>query len=1745
MKTNLLMIGDHSGKLIPSLISAAVLQGAGKLSVLDIFHLRTTEAPPSYESFAEDLASCRRALGPEAAAAYPLHFQVSCQSEFISLPEYQELWKNEQNQSLLSALRGTGVPFSLGTDREAAFWVCASVLKNVSEKLPLFSGWIDEINRSAESDSLALTLLFDPTNALEAGIAMAFIRGLRHMVSGKELFLTLIAADQTNASHPEERNHSVLSFLRQLKEYHLFRDGKTDGDGADALWLLSLPSSFAGAEEMDSAWLAFPIVQILLQCASGDPSLHRGVCLYSLSDDVAWNPLNRNSLPLRAFLRTAVWFVSTVSPACRALSDSNAEKRGALSIQRGALARFLGKKQKDQPQLLLDFPCFQRLLSELLQQLIRQLHSLPSSLIPSEEAETQWRDAVNACGRAVTTASEYDVLKAEADESGLSRVMPVHRSSLEDTDEEKMLRRLDDLAEKLDSQIAGRNEFFRILGGYRSFQVIRDCREKCAIAAAVSLQRLERLKSVSDSEHIAILAEERRLKKLQAAIRRCEKDLKEFCEKGLDRSLPSGNGFARPSPEAVFLGADLRSQLQERLSGNLSAEKNLRDHFSELIPKCPFPDEKTMTRKILKAYESAELTGTMDLFSIAWRTIREEETPPDPESFSSLLPEVYLLPDLHPEAKVSELSELIAMFPIQAEAEEDHNISGLFAYLLLLQYRQFVSDRLALSFATLEGSRSELIAAWLDIHSVPEASVVSVRQKDISLPFGIILPHKGLIPAKFGKEHGSFIPPHFPWYNRDSMKFENPEGLLFGPDRQILQQAFGLLKGETEADFPGMPERPVPEAEDGDPRPISGEAALSSDFSIFMQSVYGLWEYKQFRSVLSRHVLHYEAMSTGKDPLLSLLAGRTLSLSIPADAGDIAYYYWKEIPFVREDPRALFTGIQTPEFHLIRKTLSAECSLLAENSDNYRDKLVQHLQKALDHSADIFPAALSVVRNLLDEMSKPLSGSSVTLSWPWDPHSPSIQVIFSECLGEPLALSAVHPFSDLMISFPARGSDVIGDALFKQICKVEKLPAADRSESQEQSDVPERSEAEEPPKDPQTFQEAEDAVLPPIDAAFAAAICLFPEGRTLIQRRFLSFRRTEENGIQAVMNLEGAFSLQLIRLYPAEEILKVYSDEIPTVAVWPYVPFQPEQWRSYDLYLHRSALIRISVLSEDGTEKEAPETDDLRSVISMTSFPLCLLFHIGSKSAGALPNLLPRPILQEGGEVSVCMDFGASATSVLLYGNHNASPLNNSSAVRTLLMNPVRFQRLLQDEFISAPSSSLFSSIIHTFGETHDPDTVSFQEGNIVMNASLADRLLFSSAYADGSLAWNEPRALPLKLLIYQSMMTSALDARLGGASGLSWIIALPDGIPPARRMELVSLFRSIAKQVSEASGFTNPPEAPQLSFVSDTSAATAFFRSVRPDLTQGGLMILDLGASSIDLSIALRGRSAAEFGIHLPTGHHSFLLPILLKNPDLLFNSFSWIQDPQFQEALSGFHALLDQAKNNSASLTKVMFAADAFLAENSELLSFAISQLLLSSEPDFLSAVLLFHWSFLLMMTGMLYYSISVDPMRNDTLSPDMPVFLSGRGFTLLHRLPNPISQGLWAILNMFRCPNGAVLRLETSPQPKFEIASGLSFATQQTTDDPPPVSPAPALLPIRPETLLPEFLLRFRNEFPAAANRLFPAFFTMDYYHPFSDYGESVLSSSILPFSSEFLSENPYLRLSSWPSVLLDTIYDSRRE
>lgn len=1748
-------------------LSAGVTKEVPELSLLRVPFTSLTGVN---DAMLRDFRTCSRLF--DGCGALPcFRTALSWETCPLTLPPRAAFSAGEQAELLPDALRGRDMPFSYPTDPEAAEWALSHLLEEESEQILPFLKLRDRLREELQAgEEIRLMLLCDPCSGLAAGAAAALLRFFRAGFGERAPFLGLFLIPEPTGPAAAELTGAAAEFLRSLSRRNLVRaaDDRPSA-GADAAWLLSLPASLGPTPDSRRP-VRFALARALAESFTGKtPSA--GIHTRELPAVLSLSALGEEANTAAAAIRAAVWSLCDILPALRQYFDHPVLLRSLAPASRNGLFRRLFR-QGDQAGMPEEFQVVERVLKVMLLELLSLIRDLPEPLREAEKASALWQEAVRACGRVVTVASEYDVSRREARDSGVDRVAPVHRVSMADTEEEQMLRKLDDLAAELADARAAREGVFEKIGGYRARQALEDCLSRCLEAERSAKDKLSSMPSDTPEERFALALQERRVRLLGAAVARCEQDI---------AKIKSPEALSRPAegrPEAPWSGEILESAHAEQLFTLLTgdgaaaeeAARALRDHMDTLLSRPEGQqDVKALLKSLLSACRGKEESGAplrtllCGIFSACLAECA-------PLRFSPLteLPSVALLPDMEGTERFLTVSEMGRSMLAPPRPDRTAFLRGLLALLLLRQYRRRGAEEASLSIRVCRPEDSPLSRVWLSSRGTDRAWIVSLvrnehEEDEIRLPFAVLLPGRLPEAAFLTKAHHALIPAFCVWYRPEERVFEDPCPYLSEGDRSILTELFTRLRSLLK-----------------DPRSRELSAFLSDwhrdlmqshpadredpQFEIRLKAACALVRLPAWKKDLSRLSSFFER-SLGEDPLCACLSGEDQPFPAAACAApDDILYTFRGTPFARESSQRLLESPCLPGESALLSSLNAECEILSHSSDDYHEALIAGLTDLLARCPKAAPSARETAERLLEKAKEPVEEQVTELTWPWDTVSASVLTILNECLGKELGAAALHPFSDALALFPARGGEIIGDALLSRMCvigpKEEAPSAAEKAEEKASGenafgenasgenafgenapgDIARGESAEQPPESPRI---PADAVLPPLSLPFASALCGLSEGRTLLQEGFLTFSR-ESGGIRSVMTLEGAFTLKLVRLWREEEIVSLYTHDMPTLALWPALPLPKDLWHVYYVYAHLTEGFRFTVCAEDGEIRDL-EGGAPRCAGCFPAFPRCFALLKEDRCLGALPNLLPPPELPVSGDWTACLDFGSAASSVVFSAEDSRWPLQGAGLVRCLLRCPSASEELLWREFMPAvPLAPILPGALRIFrntpfasGSAESP--VPFRDGSIFLSASLRDVLEVPPEALYTDLKWNEEKGRASGLYLHQLMLLCALQARCGGASSLGWRAAVPDEMAPGGREKLTEMLTELALRVSRESGLPLPPKAAPASFAPESSALGAYFRLCSPEETRGGFLLLDLGADTADISLFLRGRDAAVRSCQLPLGIHYMLLPSLLRRPAILTEDFSFLPDPVFQQNLASLRSVLENARTSAAHLRQARYALDAFIADYAETLHDALLQRMNGNAPGRTGALLLLHFSYLMMLTGLVLLQVAGDPGRNDFLPERMSLCLSGRGAGLIESLTPRVKTSLWKILTMFRNPRVSSLSLLFSAEKKLEIPVGLSCLSEVRSGLP-QAAPVPVTISVRPEELLPEFLNRFRREFPAEAQLLFPHLYSQDPWHPFTPWGMETISGALRSaFSREESAAvpRPYSALSACIGLLLE--------
>lgn len=1708
MLSYLLSIGNTAERLLPDIFTALSCGAVHPVGSLSVFCLsENNHSAGETASLAADLSAAHVLMSSaeEESSLFPCSFSFSsCVPVFRSA---RELSDDSGDSLLISALRGKGIPFSCHTDREAVEWCVADLLSRPDDPSMMeFTAWLDSIVLASEKAPVRLTCMADLADPFSSGMILALLNHFRKVFNNRPVSVFMVALAATASPVPDTLFPMLRSSFQELEQRGLVCSPDTDSPhDVYAMWFLSIPSSMM--ESPDSLRFLAPFAAKILSsvCLKDDlpaPGLHTietdGTLSLSMLDDCAPS--------FAAAVNLYVWLYLDLLPSLT--NYLTHPSRLAVNVRASVFRRLLSDDRlADSTDLL------QRTLRELLSRILAFMKCIPASLRMSPESVTLWQQAVEACGRTVTIAAEYNTARSEAKENGLDSVRPVHRDSLADTDEERLIRRIEDMKAQLDDETKKRDEILSVLGGFRSMQVRLDCLIRCQ--SALKSAQDKAAKEQDRNDRLSVLMLERRIRLLKAAVSWCEEELQ---AETLHTLSASPSAFSRlPDPyEGTVFDPAAAHLLESFLSPEGKPEPQSR--VVSLFHGLPFADDRTRWRALQEKCKSSESGCTLPFILNHAMAICLEDLSSCVFTSQGDMPPLQLLPDLIPLSPLLQIRDILRILPGRVDSDVSlHECRGIFSMLVLRQYRRPSADDSLLHAECCVPGSSPVLAYWLETHQAEKVYILSLRSHEKSEPFALMLPGGRLIPAKRTASHIQLVPSFATWFDPDKNLFSDPCACLGEGDRLLLRQCIGAYLSFSSAALSAPLQQFLSQFLADLPDRFS-RLTDKDGLSSRLRAVCGLPALPAYSDYITVSTVYYEHFLSEDIIGNYLLGTEHFPANICSDIPEEKLYSFRGVPFARDDSALLLDSAHAAGEDYVIRCLQNECSLLSEYSDDYRDSLVRNIQDLLDHHTDSIPEAVRIAEDLLKESQEPVQKREPAFEWPWDVHSLSMKTVLRECLGDELGSSAITPFSEFLAVFPARGNDVIGDVLLSSMCSIPPQNSYVQSDSESESIVP-------------------DAVLPPLSPAFAAVLCSLPEGRTLFRPGLFTFERNMNDTVKVTLTLDGVFPVRLIRVYTSDEILYLYSHDIPTVAVWPALPFPPEDWKSYFAFAHLTESYSVSAAAACHDFTVLDRSADGRCTAVFDSFPICFSLFRDDKSIGAVPNILPKPAITPGEPTCICVDFGSSGVSVVFATDHRREPLHGPCMVRTLLSNPSSSKEILRREFLpSVPVSALFPTVSRIFRNVPGADPVPFSDGIVLMSSDLQDLSSTPSDAVYTSLKWEEDKGRSGSLCLHQILLIAALQARCEGAPSVSWRFSLPDEMAKEGKEKLMDLFLSTAGKVMSESGYSSLSDDLSVSFASDSSALGAYFRCCAPDETRGGFIVLDLGSCTADISLFLRGREQAVRTCQIPLGVQYMFFPTLLKDPDLLSREFSFVEEPGFRSDLAVLSECLRSAGTDPVSLRRARIAFDYMISDHLPLMVSAALHAFSAGTPSKAGALLLLHLSYLMMLSGLVLLQIAADPGRNDFLPESMTLFLAGRGSLLMETLPPELKASLWHFLSMFRNRRVSSLSLLFSSEKKMEIPVGLSMLENLSSSLPPP-SAVPSSVSVKPAELLPEFLLRFRKEYPASSCLLFPGFFTGDYYHPFTDYGEALLSASIDQSFPPADIPRPFDSLSAWPGNLMD--------
>lgn len=956
-------------------------------------------------------------------------------------------------------------------------------------------------------------------------------------------------------------------------------------------------------------------------------------------------------------------------------------------------------------------------------------------------------------------------------------------------------------------------------------------------------------------------------------------------------------------------------------------------------------------------------------------------------------------------------------------------------------------------------------------------------------PLGLLSRYTLITPAADPGDLTGLLPDPVRWYDAAQGGFLDPCGLLPATERARLAAQLRLLIRLVETEGSGLYD---PEARLVAPlrrfledlrlgHRESCQALAAEDpqalraLEIRVKAVYALRHEIDFPGIASREE-ELDAEALESNPLIRCFLPQGAELPPAETPARQTLWCWQGIPFAREDGELLLSATGDPREEEAMAALGENLLMLDSCSPGFRARLADRLTELC---AQVAPrqTLLPRVRALLGDWQRAaaeeldISEQELHLTWPPRRSAPAFALLLREYLDLDDAQVVRQPFSPLLTLVDGAAEDALGDKDLSACCRL-----------------------------PGTLAFPACGVIPPLSAALCQVLadrarqeggCFLPPDKLRFHRAFQDTAERVEASltltrVQREDDAELTRTVVLHQTYEAGQIYHVAYEQLPTVTVWPCVPFRQAQWRRYYVYAHRAECLDVWGLA-DGVWRQGRVQQAQRQswqVLPCERYPDYVLLRKGALDCGALPNPLP-PLRRSQAESAVmALDFGSTGTAVCFRQGEKIQPAQTACLQRTLLHGP--FAVPLCDEFLpNAPMGNIRFSAMDMFGDDPAAWREPLLDGHAFTPTSLEAICRKETGRLYYGLKWGREdfRRRLNELFLHQAMTESVLAAHLSGAPDVSWRVAMPAALPLDMRQSYLAQVQLLARQVSQETGVPLTEGTPPVSWVDESAAVGAYFRGRNEVSVHGAYLTLDVGGGSAELAYWPREGGASR-SCSLPLGAQSMLFEALITHPDRLEEDFARLPDhPKLLKELKLLSRPLSAGRGSPGMASKCRFLLDAFFGEHLYALSRHMNERYLQGRCTYTQALLLLNFAYLMLLLGQLG--------RESGTEGPLPVCLAGRGTLWLQRLSSGLKERLMAYLRPAAGTASAPPPV-VSAAPKQEVAQGL-LMLENLSQEPPREEPLPeGGTQTVPLALLTDFFLRFRQDFPQAAVRVLPALY-----------------------------------------------------
>lgn len=953
------------------------------------------------------------------------------------------------------------------------------------------------------------------------------------------------------------------------------------------------------------------------------------------------------------------------------------------------------------------------------------------------------------------------------------------------------------------------------------------------------------------------------------------------------------------------------------------------------------------------------------------------------------------------------------------------------------------------------------------------------------------------------------LPGNVTWYDREKNRFEDPVRHLRDLDRlrllmqlRILQQlnmdqALGseLYAGENNH-LVGLLDQYMQDLIDyryewrngvnhGEEEPLR-------QLYLRIAAVKGLYRDGEAPHISSirREVYHLNVDALLQNPLICSLIGSAgeardgASMAKLLEARGVkstrhVYYVYRGTPFAREDGSYLLEPMNDPGEAEAMRALELEIGMMRDYSSVWNQEFGRTLH-ALAEETRLRVGANRMIADWLEtwgreRMAVPRNANrTITLAYPLEGQPETLQALMQEYLDMESLNIIYNVFSDslLVICGPEDAPLPYAEGLAQRLRVHGDVPEGEAhygvipmSEDMANWLMAGRPGAQSGAAGPRALRHQAPCFVPEllelkrtdgengdysIHAAYAVRRVSY--GATAIVERTVRFEKIytfHKNAAQADLTRDDL-------------IEEKRREELPAVLSWPNVMLPPDQWKLYWLYATRETSLTLwAVKGENWLNLSASQRVGPlggRFMLMTDRFPRYLMLKRGGVMCGVLYNPAQPAALRADDAITAAVDFGSTATAVMLQQGRRMFPALFDRALHArLLYNGEDLDGRLYDEFIPEgalrsdsddPQANVYASSLEVFTYDHAQWVEPLVDGHIYFYPGSEAYRAKNKDFLYYNLKWGQEvyRQNGVALFLRQSLIQTSLIARLHGAPSIAWRFSIPTALPGGQWRFYLECVTDLADEVARLTGLPLQ-SADAVTYLSENGADGAFFLHEDMVDVRNGYINMDIGGGTCDLSLWLGGADVPAEEHSLDLGSRSILFDSIAINRDRFAADFAALQPGPMADDLQQFLNSLAGARNQPRKRDMAMFLMDRWLGQYAESAVALLRGPSASGAPAYMVALVTLAFSFLYFLCGELLAHAYRLPEEREKLGDTIQVCFAGNGGQL-YRFLNPQQQE--------RVRRFAALCLEPgqppitlvgvlSPRPKQEIAIGLLYSTR----------------------------------------------------------------------------------------------------